>query len=283
MKQVVIVGGGPAGLSASLYTARAGLPTLLVARDGGALERAEQIENYFGFPEPITGEALLARGRAGASRLGVRLLDAEVTGLRYDGRFHIESTAGALDADGVILATGAERALPPLPGASEFLGRGISFCAVCDAFACRGRAVAVLGSGAYALAEAEALAPLAASVTLFTDGAPPPPDCRYPTVTERLAAIEGDTRVRGLRTASGALFDVDMVFFALGVAGSTALAATLGVEVEGGRVKVDGTGATDLPGLYAAGDCIGGLLQVSTAVAEGARAALALIAYLKKS
>ena len=148
MPSILIVGGGPAGLSAAIYAARANIPTTVLYKDGGALGRTEKIENYFGFVEPLSGPDLLARGRAQAARLGVTLTEAEVTGIEYaEVGFSVKSTGGAFPADAVILATGAPRAVPPIPGVLKFEGRGVSYCAVCDAFFYRGKPVAVLGQG----------------------------------------------------------------------------------------------------------------------------------------
>ncbi len=170
------------------------------------------------------------------------------------------------------MATGASRAAPPLPGLAALEGRGVSYCATCDAFFYKGKDVAVLGSGEYALHEASALLPLAKSVTLLTGGAeltaqfPPEVAVR----TEKVEAVLGEQRVTGVRLAGGGELALDGVFVALGVAGSTALARKMGAEVSGNRIVVDEVMMTSIPGLFAAGDCTGGLLQVAKAVYEGA-------------
>ena len=285
MKTVIIVGGGPAGLSAALYTVRAGHDTLVIARDGGALARAHTVENYYGLAEPISGPELNARTRENALRLGVRFLDAEVTAvsLEADGRFLVAAGGETYPADGVILATGAERRSAAIPGVEEFFGRGVSTCAVCDAFVARRRAVAVIGAGELALHEAEALLGVAEEITLCTNGAPPPAGAeRFRVHTAPIAAIEGDTLVRSICFADGGALPVAMVFLAVGTAGAGRLASSLGLPLEGGRIAVDKNMATALPRLYAAGDCTGGLLQIATAVAEGAIAGVALSAELKR-
>ncbi len=285
MKEVIIVGGGPAGLSAALYTARAGLATRVIARDGGALARAEVVENFFGFPAPVSGAELCERTRENARRLGVSFTEGEVTSLTLlgDGRFLVTAEGEEYLADGVILATGAERKMPTIAGTEEFFGRGVSTCAVCDAFAARGRDVAVIGTGELALHEAEALTGVARSVTILTDGAPAPAWAEgYPTRTEPIARIAGDTLVREVILASGERLPIAMVFLALGVAGAVRLAATLGLPTEGGRLKTGADMATAVPNLYAAGDCTGGFLQIATAVGEGAIAGNALARALRR-
>ena len=117
----------------------------MLYKDGGALEKTDKIENYFGFTDVISGPDLLARGRAQAARLGAQLVQTEVTGIEYAEKgFSVKTTAGAYAADAIILATGAPRATPPIAGVREFEGRGVSYCAICDAFFYRGKAVACL-------------------------------------------------------------------------------------------------------------------------------------------
>lgn len=276
MAKVVIIGSGPAGVSAALYTARAGIDTTVLTRGPGALARAEGIENYYGVPGPVSGAELERRGIEGAKAVGVQFVEAEAVGLTFTDKLTVETLSGDYPADAVILATGASRAAPPIPGLKTLEGHGVGYCATCDAFFYRGKDVAVLGSGEYALHEASALLPLAKSVTLLTGGAPLtaefPPEIAL--CTEKVEAILGEEagKVTGVRLAGGRELPLDGVFVALGVAGSTALARKMGAEVDGNRIVVDEHMMTTVPGLFAAGDCTGGLLQVAKAVYEGAMA-----------
>ena len=276
MAKVVIIGSGPAGVSAALYTARAGIDTTVLTRGPGALARAEGIENYYGVPGPVSGAELERRGIEGAKAVGVQFVEAEAVGLTFTDKLTVETLSGDYPADAVILATGASRAAPPIPGLKALEGHGVGYCATCDAFFYRGKDVAVLGSGEYALHEASALLPLAKSVTLLTGGAPLtaefPPEIAL--CTEKVEAILGEEagKVTGVRLAGGRELPLDGVCVALGVAGSTALARKMGAEVDGNRIVVDEHMMTTVPGLFAAGDCTGGLLQVAKAVYEGAMA-----------
>ena len=276
MANVVIIGSGPAGVSAALYTARAGMDTTVLTKGSGALARAEGIENYYGVPGPVSGAELERRGIEGAKAVGVKFVEAEAVGLTFTDKLTVETLSGDYPADAVILATGASRAAPPIPGLKALEGHGVGYCATCDAFFYRGKDVAVLGSGEYALHEASALLPLAKSVTLLTGGAPLtaefPPEIAL--CTEKVEAILGEEagKVTGVRLAGGRELPLDGVFVALGVAGSTALARKMGAEVDGNRIVVDEHMMTTVPGLFAAGDCTGGLLQVAKAVYEGAMA-----------
>lgn len=291
MRKVLIIGSGPAGISAALYAVRGGLEVTVLSRGHGALEKAEKIQNYYGLAEPLTGAQLEADGIAGAEHLGVRVIRGEAVGLAMDDAltgFAVQTPEGQITADAVILATGATRMAPLLPGLRELEGKGVSYCAVCDAFFYKGKTVGVLGAGEYALHEAEILLPHAASVILFTDGKEPetliPPTIQVNT--DKLAAVEEEkgpfgSRVGGILTANGERVPVDGIFVALGTAGSVDLARKIGASAENGRVLVDQEMATNVPGLYAAGDCTGGLLQVVKAAYEGAIAGLAVLRYLR--
>ena len=284
MPNIVIIGSGPAGVSAALYAARAGVETTVLTKGSGALDRAELIQNYYGFAEPISGAELERRGIEGAKALGVQFVTTEAVGLTYMDKLTVETLAGDFPADAVILATGASRAAPHIPGLAGLEGHGVSYCATCDAFLYRGKDVAVLGSGEYALHEVQALLPVVKSITLLTNGSPltasfPPEVTVCP---EKVNAILGEERVRGVELSGGKTVALSGVFVALGVAGSTALARKLGAEVDGNHILVDEHMQTTLPGLYAAGVCTGGLLQVAKAVYEGALAGTEAAKALRK-
>ena len=284
MSNIVIIGSGPAGVSAALYAARAGVQTTVLTKGPGALDRAELIQNYYGFAEPITGAELERRGIEGAKAVGVEFVTTEAVGLTYTDKLTVETLAGDFPADAVILATGASRAAPRIPGLAGLEGHGVSYCATCDAFFYRGKDVAVLGSGEYALHEVQALLPVAKSVSLLTNGAAltaqfPPEVNVYP---QKVDAILGEQVVTGVQLSGGGEVALSGVFVALGVAGSTALARKIGAEVDGSRIVVDDRMQTAVPGLYAAGDCTGGLLQVAKAVYEGAQAGTEAAKALRK-
>ena len=284
MPRIIIIGSGPAGVSAALYAVRAGADTTVLTKGPGALDRAEKIENYYGFAQPVSGAELERRSIENAKRLGAKFVAAEAVGLTYTDQLTVETLGGDYPADAVILATGASRAAPRIPGLAGLEGHGVSYCAACDAFFYRGKDVAVLGSGEYALHEVQALLPVVKSVTLLTNGAPLtaqfPPEVRV--LPQKAEAVLGEKAVTGVQLSGGETLAVSGVFVALGMAGSTALARKLGAEVDGSRVVVDEKMQTTVPGLYAAGDCTGGLLQVAKAVYEGALAATEAVRALRK-
>lgn len=295
MENIVIIGAGPAGISAALYAARGNMNPLVINNGIGALEKAEKIENYYGLEQPLSGKELYERGIAQAKALGVHILDAEVLGISGFDTFTVKTTAGDFDTVCVILATGGKRSAPKIPGLKEFEGRGVSYCAVCDAFFYRGKEVAVVGNGDFALHEAEELRNVTQDVTIYTDGKEPEFSREHPIAvnTMKIQAIEGDDKVSGLLMQSdtaaqdaeapeNSFYPADGVFVALGTAGSTEIARQMGAEIsDKGNIKTDEEMATTIPGLFAAGDCTGGLLQVSKAVYEGSMAAISAGKYVR--
>jgi thioredoxin reductase (NADPH) len=283
MADIIILGNGPAGISSAAYTARAGLDTMVIGRDSGALSKAGEIENYYGFPTPISGEQLVRNGIDQAERLGVSIVSDEVLGISYDGEFTVQSKQGTYKAPCVILATGASRKSPRIEGLSKFEGKGVSYCAVCDAFFYRGKAVAVLGDGDYALHEAAELLPVVGSVTVLTNGREPFTEFpeQISVNKKEIEALRGDSVLESIAFRDGSTQPLSGVFVALGVASSTDFARTMGAETENGRIVVNDRMQTNIPGLYAAGDCTGGMYQISKAVYDGARAATSAIQYLR--
>jgi len=287
MHDLIIVGQGPAGLSAAIYAVRAGLDVLLVGRDRGSLEKAEKIENYFGFPEPLSGSELLQNGIDQALRLGVAILSAEVTGITWNEFFEVDTTGGSHQALSVILASGMPRRKANLPGLSDYEGRGVSYCATCDGFFYRGKTVAVIGNGEYAYKEASELKPFAGAIYLMTNGRPyeaAQRDEAIQIITDPVVRLEGDdVKVRRLILSDGKTLDIDGVFVAEGTASALDLALKLGLDNDGKAILVNNKQETNLPGLYAAGDCTGGLLQIAVAVGEGAQAGMSAVGFIRQA
>lgn len=284
---LIVIGAGPAGISAAVYALRGGFSVRVIGKGGGALAKTPLIENYYGFEEPVTGVELERRGIEQARRLGADICPDEVTGLGFGeaGGFTVEGRKGTYTSKAVVLASGASRQSLNLPGIRELEGRGVSYCAICDAFFYRGRNTAVIGAGAYALHEAKILEPPTASVTLLTNGQKPPANVPegIHVDTRKLAAVEGEKKVTGVRFEDGKTMPMDGVFLAIGTAGSTDLARKIGALTKGNNIAVDEHMATNVPGLFAAGDCTGGLLQVVKAAYEGAEAGLSAVRFLRQS
>ncbi|MGM9520088.1 MAG: NAD(P)/FAD-dependent oxidoreductase, partial [Phascolarctobacterium sp.] len=280
-----IIGGGPAGVSAALYLARANIKTAIVENGPGALARAHKIENFYGIA--ASGIKLYAEGLEQARSLGVDIIQDEVLAVEYYDSFvlTLKHAAEPLPAPALILATGTKNVTLNLPGLVELEGKGISYCAVCDGFFFRKKKLAVLGHGAFALHEAEYLRHIAAEVTVLTNGQDDSAAkaAGFPTLTTPVTAVTGSERLEAVHFADGSKLEVSGLFIALGTADSTDMARKLGAQLDGRFIKVDADGATNIPGLFAAGDCIGGLKQVAKAVHDGARAGLAAIKFLRKN
>jgi len=260
MYDVIIIGTGPAGISAGIYTSRAKLRTLIIGESSGALVKAERIENYYGFAMPISGEKLLSDGYSQAQRVGAKIMRDQVVNISLEGSFIVKTKNAEYRGKSVVIATGSNRTAPKIEGYNRFEGQGISYCAVCDAFFYKGKDVGVLGCCDYALHEANELLPIAKSVTLLTNEAKPIPKIpkEIPVISTQISAFEGREALEYVRFADGSALSVAGVFVAIGVAGSSDLAKKLGAETEGLRIIVDENMATNIPGLFAAGDCTGG-------------------------
>lgn len=287
MGRVLIIGAGPAGVSAALYAKRGGAEVTVVYKGSatGALGRAELIQNYYGLEQAVSGEELERRGIEGARALGIEFVEDELVELAYGDdfkSFKARSAKAEYQAEAVIIAAGASRRSLPMLGLKELEGHGVSYCATCDAFFYRGKTVAVLGAGDYAFHEAEALLPHAGKVYLLTNGeeAGKVPD-GVEVFSEKLSSLQGSDRLEKVVFENGRELPLDGFFVALGTAGSTELARKLGVMLEGGNIKVDAQMAANVPGIFAAGDCTGGLLQIAKAVYQGAEAGLAAVKFLR--
>ncbi len=283
MADVVVVGKGPAGVSAAVYVLRAGFSVSLVGKDEGALGKASRIENYYGFPAGVSGKELFRAGVDQAKALGAEVFDDEIVSAEFDGGFVFGSASSSYRGRAAVIACGVKRNSSTVPGLDKYEGRGVSRCAVCDGFFFRGKRVGVLGNGRYAASEASVLVPLASGVTVFTNGmglSSPMPD--GVAVDERVVdSLFGDGRLEGVVVAGGERIQLSGLFVALGTAGAGDFALKLGAVAEGSRIVVDEKCSTGVPGLFAAGDCTGGLLQIASAVHKGAVAGLEAVKYLK--
>lgn len=283
---VIIVGSGPAGISASLYTKRANLETLIITKKGGTLEKVGKIENYYGLEENTTGRKLQQIGEEQAKKIGVEIKEEEVLQIEYDTNFIVKTLNHVYESKTVILATGTSRKKGNIKGIKELEGKGVSYCAICDAFFFRGKDVGVLGSKEYALHEAQTLLPVVNSVTMFTNG--------EELVEKRVEGIQIEEKkireIRGIERIEEIEFEddtnrkIDGMFIAMGTASSSDLARKLGVKLDEKNIHilVNEKMETNLPGLYACGDCIGGTLQIAKAVYEGMIAGMSAIDWVKK-
>ena len=261
----------PHGISAAIYAKRRKLSVLVISKGNGALAKTDKIENYYGFARAISGQELYENGLAQAKNLGIELLEE---------KFEVETVNSHYQAKSVILATGTNRMVPPIKGIKEFEGKGVSYCAVCDAFFYKNKEVAVLGNGNYAIHEMEQLKPVAKEVTILTNGEPIVENRNIGNIkveNKKIREFRGDSKIQEVEFEDNTIKPVQGVFVALGTASSSDLARKIGARIENNRIVVNENMETTVPGLFACGDCTGGLLQISKAVYEGAVAGLAVL------
>lgn len=281
MVDVCILGGGPAGLSAGIYALRAGMNTLILSNQQSALLLAKKVDNYFGFPS-VSGQSLLESGMDQFHSLGGEYKSCEITSALFgENGYSVHTTEGDFTAKTLILALGRGVHTSKIPGEAEFLGRGVSRCAVCDGYFFKKKKVAVVGNGSYALEEAKQLSSFADEIVILTNGKESEEIFPYKVASDKISCIYGDSKVSGVRFDNGNEMPIDGLFIAEGHANTSDLALKLGVQVQNGGVLVDTNGMTNLPGVFAAGDCLGGLCQVSVAVGSGALAGQRAAEYIR--
>lgn len=282
MKKVIIIGYGPAGATAALYLKRYGLHPLVIGKDLGALEGYNDlVENYYGYSEPIIGRKLIQSGVDQIKNAGIDVITDSVISLKQGEQgFVIQTTKGKYESEVVLLATGKTRQTLDIPGFKKFRGKGISLCATCDGYFYRRKKLAIVGCGLYMQHELEYLNRVSDDITVFTHGNELQCAVENPVVTDKIIGFKGDEKISHIITDKGE-YPVDGVFIALGVPSSIDFASQLGVVVEGNNITVDEHYQTNIEGLFAAGDIIGGKLQITKAVYDGMMAADTIYTYLK--
>lgn len=295
---VIILGGGPAGLTSGIYTARHKLKTLLLegGKLGGRAFGAHMIENFPGFPEGILGEELMERFIKQAERFGVEFRKETFLELDIQGDLKMVVTrTGIYQTKSIVIATGIQRKQLRVPGEMEFKGRGVSYCTICDGPLYSNRVAAVIGSGKEAVEEACRLAELAEKVYAI------PGVKGFTSVTDELQefvekgkveVIEGvDVESIGgadsvthvtLKSSPPGTIKVDGVFIILENIPTTSIIKEAGILTnESGCILVDKDQQTNISGVFAVGDCVCGGMQIVTAAGEGGRAGLSVLRYIK--
>lgn len=291
MYDVIIIGKGPSGISASLYTQRANLKTMIIGREGSSLEKSEKIENYYGLEEPISGKKLLGIGENQAQRLGVQILNEEVAGIAQfykEKYFKVSTITAEYYTKAILIATGQPQKKVDIAGLKSFEGKGVSYCTTCDGFFYKNLSVGVVGHSAYAVHEAMELETYTQDITLFTNGAEldmtgdiADKAGKFKLNTRPILEIIGDDFLEEIRFKDGKSQKVDGLFVAYGSASSVDFAKKLGIIVENNAIVVDHNQCTNIEGVFAAGDCTGGFKQIATAVGQGAVAGKSIIEFVK--
>ncbi len=299
--EVIIIGGGPAGLAAGLYTSRAGLKSLLLERGilGGQIVNATLVENYPGFPGGISGSELGSLMHQQAVRHGLEVITAEVIGLTPGQPYGISTTEGNFEAAVIVIAAGSEYRKLGLVGEEKFSGHGVSYCATCDGFLFRDRKVAVVGGGDTAITDALELSQhakkvyvihrrdqLRAGQTLQQRAfAQPKLEFIWSTVVDELTGekmLKG-LRLRNVKTGQHSILEVAGVFVAIGLMPNSQRFSNILELDDAVYIVTDETMATSVPGIFAAGDIRrNSVRQIAAAVGDGATAAMSAFKYLQE-
>lgn len=297
---LIIIGAGPAGLSASIYASRYKLNHLVLgAVTGGQMTEIYDIENYPGFPS-ISGQEIIAKFREHAENFGVKIKNESVVSMKKDGGlFELVTAGNTYKTKTVIMAMGAEYRRINIPGEKEFTGKGVSYCATCDAFFFRNKTVAVVGGGNSAVVVALELADVVSKVyIIYRNKLSADPSWiekmehnpKIEKVPEtQIIEIKGEGKVEKIVLDKPfndkTTLPIDGVFVEIGSEPGVSLANKLGVATDDGNyIKVDEGMATNIPGIFAAGDITSGsnkFRQVITACSEGAIAANGVYKLLK--
>lgn len=287
MRDVIIIGKGPAGISCAIYLKRANLNPLVLGYSYGCLEKDTIIENYYGFSK-ITGKELVQRGIDHAKSFNIEVESEEVIKIidNFDS-FTVITKNNSYDAKVVVIATGKKRLDLKIKNYQNFLGKGISFCATCDGFFFRNKKIGVVGNGSYALSELEELENFSKELTLFTnDDIIIENNLRenINIINSKIEKVDGIDKLQSITLTDGRKIDIDALFIALGVSSGADFARHLGVVIDDTTqsIKVDHNYMTSINGIFAIGDCIGGTYQVAKAVSDGCIASKSIIKYIKK-
>ena len=296
----IIVGAGPAGLAAGLYTSRAGLKSLLIERgiSGGQMVNATLVENYPGFVDGISGSELGSLMHRQATKYGLELVTAEVTGITTGQSHLVSTTEGSFEAATVIIAAGSEYRKLGAIGEERLIGHGVSYCATCDGFLFRGREVAVVGGGDTAITDALELSRHVTKVHVIHRRdqlraghvlqqrafAHPKLDFIWDTVVEE---VIGQELVKGLKlsnvkTEQRSILELDGVFVAIGFMPNSQCFSNILDLNDAGYIITDETMATSVNGIFAAGDIRrNSPRQIAAAVGDGVTAAMSAFRYLQ--
>ncbi len=274
---IIVLGSGPAGLAAAVAARGRDKSVLVIGNrwQDSPLAKAERVDNYLGLPGR-TGAEMLEAFYQHAAEMGVEFVVGKAISLMAWNGFMVTVGSQVYEGKALILAPGVVRQAK-YPGEEEYLGRGVSYCATCDGMLYRGKQVIVVGRSSDAPHEANYLQRLGAHVTYVSPQPPQGLDEGIPFVKAGKLAVKGEQAVTGLE-ADGVLIPCDGVFVLRQTVAPTDLLPTL--ETEAGYIKVDRRMATNVEGVFAAGDCTGTPLQVSKAVGEGHVAALSACEYL---
>jgi thioredoxin reductase (NADPH) len=298
--EVIVIGGGPAGLTAGLYTSRAGLKSLLMERGivGGQIINATLVENYPGFPQGISGAELGSLMHQQAVKYGLEIMTAEVTGIAQGQPYNISTTEGDFEATAIIIAAGSEYRKLGVRGEERLLGHGVSYCATCDGFFFRDQEVAVVGGGDTAITDALELTRhvkkvyvihrrdqlRAGQVLQQRAFAEPKLEFIWSTVVEEVLGdkVLEELKLHNVKTGQHSTLKVAGVFVAVGLMPNSRSFFNIVDLDDAGYIITEETMATSTPGIFAAGDIRrNSPRQIGAAVGDGVTAAMSAFKYVQ--
>ena len=285
MLDCIIIGKGPAGLSAGIYTSMANLKTLIIGKDS-PLQKSEKIQNYFGFEEIIDGQQLLHRGIKQAIATGCEVLNDMVISIDIlDNSFNIVTAEnGSFDTKSILLATGNNRNTVNINNLDKFEGKGISYCTTCDGFFFKNKKVGVIGSTDYTIYEANELLSFTTNITILTNGNELKSSSKNNNTikNDKIVSFEGENRLEYIVYDNGEKEQFDGIFIAQDYPTASDFIKKLGLDSKNGSVTINDQFMTNIKGIFAAGDIVNDFKQISTAVGSGANSAKYIIKYCKE-
>ena len=280
MLDILIIGSGPAGVSAAVYLKRFNIDVTVINKGETALTSAHQIDNYYGL-YGVSGEELYHNGIKQLNSLDINVINETVVSIEYYNHFVVTTDKAVYECKKLILATGKARNKLKVRNARDFEAKGLSYCATCDGFFYRGKKIGIIGSGSAMLHELSFLKNMTNDITIFTDGA----DIDVPgfeVVKDNILSLYGEEYLEGLSTET-AKYNLDGLFVAIGDASTFDFIKHLGIATDDkNNIIVDLNYQTNIKNLYAIGDATGGVLQIAKAVYEGMMVAYSIYNERKK-
>lgn len=276
---IAIVGSGPAGVSTALYLKRANKDVMVFTNHKSSLQKAKTIENYYGTGK-ISGNDLYQEGINELKQLNISIKEEEVFNISFENNLVLETNKNKYDVNAIVLATGTSKRKPNIKNLDKFEGLGVSYCATCDGYFFKGKKIAVLGNGDFALHELNYLKNITNDLVLLTNGEEL--DSEFETYTKGIKELNGSNILEKIIFEDGTKLNIDALFVALDSPDSSVLARKCGIITDDTGIVVNDSFETNVPGIYACGDAVKGQKQIAKAVYEGMLTATNIINYINK-
>ncbi len=277
---IAVIGSGPAGVSCALYLKRANKDVIVFSNHKSSLLKAKLIENYYGSGS-ISGPKLYQEGLNELKNLNIPLKEEEIFNIRYEDELYIDTNKDSYNVDALILATGSSRSKTDIKNIKKYEGKGVSYCATCDGFFFKNKKVAVVGNTEYAVHELEYLSNITNDLYLLTNGTAYSNE-KYKVITDKIMAVEGEDTIQRVLFDNESSLEIDGLFIANDTPDSNILAKKCGIITDNNEIVVNNALETNIPGIFACGDAIKGVKQISKAVYDGMNAATSVIKYISK-